>query len=402
MPSSKIKNPVLVIGGFVTGLRVARLFAKHGIDVHLVTDRESDMALRSKYWKRKLIIPRPWDYQFLKRLLRQIAKTSTDRIVVYPTTDLDALALATIKDELKDDYYFVVGDREATETLVNKRKFYQSLSNTSIDYPATFFPKDLGSVKRIGKKIGYPVFIRPSITQILWYAFGKGGKGFVAKSYSELLDYYCLATSKKVETMFQEIIPGPPNNSFQIEGYFNRDFRPTGLFARQRLRIWPPDFGDTTLCVSIPLSKLSFECKQIVDFIGRIKYNGLVSAEFKRDSRDGRYKLLEINARTWLHFWLSAECGVDIVMSSYLDAIGEKAKYKQEYITGIKSIHLKNDFLASATMLRKGELAIFDWLSSLRGIRQSEVFDKDDMSPFFATYLTRFFPYKRALKRQRK
>jgi len=392
MLSSELENPVLVLGGNLTGLKIAREFGKYGLDVYLVTDKESDIALKSKHWKERIIVHRPWNCELLKRLLRRMAKTTTKRLVIYPVTDLDALNLSKIKDELQDDYYFVVGERDATEMLVIKSKFYRALSKTSIEFPATFFPEDLASAKRIGKDLSYPVFIRPSITQSFTKVFGVN-KGFIAKSHMELLNYYRLATSKNVEVMFQEIISGPPYNSIQLEGYFNKEFCSTGLFARQRLRIWPPDFGNTTLCVSVKISNFSFEGKQMSDFLKTLCYNGLASAEYKKDLRDGRNKLLEINARPWLHFWLSAECGNNILLSSYLDAIGQETEYTKGGVAGIKSIHLDNDIVAGVKMFQEGKLGILEWFSSLKGVRQSALLDKTDLVPSFDNYFKKFIRF---------
>ena len=42
----------------------------------------------------------------------------------------------------------------------------------------------------------------------------------------------------------------------------------------------------------------------IGEFLKKIGYNGMMSADFKRDPADGRLKLLDVNVRLWLHFWL--------------------------------------------------------------------------------------------------
>jgi predicted ATP-grasp superfamily ATP-dependent carboligase len=380
----KFENPVLILGGHQIGLWVAREFGKRNIEIYIVGDNKNNIAFKSKYCKRRIVVPRPWDCQKLVKILKNMAKITTKRLVVYALNDMDILSLSMIKGELRDDFYFVVSEREATETLVNKRKFYQALDENNIEHPKTFFPRDLENAKYLGKNMSYPVFIRPSITELFIRVFGYR-KGFVANSYGELLKYYHSATSKKVEVMFQEIIPGSPYNSLQLEGYFNKNFCPTGLFARQRLRIWPLNFGNTTLCVSVSLSKFTLETKKITDFLKNIRYNGLASAEFKKDARDGIYKLLEINARPWLHFWLSAKCGINILFSSYLDAIGEKVEYNQGYIAGFKSLNFWDDLSAFIKMTLKGELTFREWLSSLKGVKRLTLFDEHDALPFFAT-----------------
>ena len=363
----------------------ARNLGKHGVDVYIVSEDMQSLAFFSKYCKKNFVIDRPWSCQTLKRILQKIARETSERLVVYPLSDVDTLNLSKIKDDLRDDYILMVGEQEATETLINKRKFYQTLDKNKIEYPVTYFPQDVNSAKHIGSRITYPIFIKPAINEGFLYMFNYQ-KGFVAHSPKELIQYYRLATSKKIEVMFQEIIHGPPSSSYQLEGYYNKDSCPIGFFARQRLRIWPLGFGNTTLCVSIPLTELAHKCKPVSEFIKRIGYSGLMSAEFKKDQRDGKLKILEINARIWLHFWLSAECGFDILFSSYLDAIGEKTPPFSSYTVGVKSLILANDLRVSAKMFRNGDLSFSDWLSSLQGKKQLALFDKGDLSPCFISY----------------
>jgi acetyl/propionyl-CoA carboxylase alpha subunit len=52
-------------------------------------------------------------------------------------------------------------------------------------------------------------------------------------------------------------------------------------------------------------------------------YHGLSQVEFKRDPRDGRFKLMEINPRLWQWHGLATACGVDLPRIAYADLIGE-------------------------------------------------------------------------------
>jgi predicted ATP-grasp superfamily ATP-dependent carboligase len=52
-------------------------------------------------------------------------------------------------------------------------------------------------------------------------------------------------------------------------------------------------------------------------------YHGLSQVEFKRDARDGRYKLMEINPRLWQWHGLASACGVDLPRIAYADLIGK-------------------------------------------------------------------------------
>jgi hypothetical protein len=44
--------------------------------------------------------------------------------------------------------------------------------------------------------------------------------------------------------------------------------------------------------------------------------------ELKRDARDGRFKLMEINPRLWQWHGLAAACGVDLPRIAYADLVG--------------------------------------------------------------------------------
>ena len=387
VPAEKeFRNPVLVLGGYLRGLWAARILGKRGIDVYMVANK-SNLALFSRYCKGAFLVNRPLTSQeVLRKILRELSGKLGERPVVYPITDLDALNLSEMKDDLADDYYFVVGDKEPVDTIVNKSKFYKALDRNRITYPITYFPENRDDVGQVETKMTYPVFIRPAITELFMQTFGYGKKGFVAHSPKELEYYYRLATKNGIQVMFQEIIPGPPSNSYQLEGYYDSNHRPVCLFARQRLRIWPLDFGNTTLCVSVPLSELAREKEMVNKFIKNIQYTGLMSVEFKKDDRDGTLKLLEINGRLWLHFWLATECGVDIIFCSYLDAIGKKTGYSQEYLTDVKSVYFQNDLKASAEMLLRGELGFSEWVSSLQGKTRFTTFERGDLFPFVLNY----------------
>ncbi len=387
----KSRNPVIVLGGGFSGLWIARNLGKYGVDVYLIVNRKADSATYSKYCKGS-IVNTLHNQKNLKNLLKKMGRRLNKRIVVYPTSDLDTLILSKLKEELPDDFYLMVGDKESVETLVNKKKFYKALENTGISFPLTYFPEDIKDVQRIGKEVTYPIFVKPSISQLLKRiptTDKETTKGFTAHSIDDLITYYKLMTKYGIEILFQEIISGPPSNSFQLEGYYDLEYNPTVLFARQRLRIWPTDFGNTTLCVSVALASLAKEKKMVNEFIKKIGYHGLMSCEFKKDSSNGLMKILEINARPWWHFWLSAKCGVDIIFASYLKAIGERTHQTEQYETGVKSIIILEDLAAALKMLLTGNLKFKDWIFSLGGKRVLAFFAKEDLSPFIMELATR-------------
>jgi predicted ATP-grasp superfamily ATP-dependent carboligase len=107
-----------------------------------------------------------------------------------------------------------------------------------------------------------------------------------------------------------------------VEGFVDRIGRPIARFVRQRLRMFPPDFGDNTYMVSVPLDRVRGAIESLDRLFAHLSYRGVFEAEFKYDDRDGQFKLLEVNARPWYFIGLAAECGVDLLRNGLLGRAG--------------------------------------------------------------------------------
>jgi D-aspartate ligase len=162
---------------------------------------------------------------------------------------------------------------------------------------------------------------------------------------------------------------------------------PKVFFARQRLRMWPLTFGNSTLCKSISIEQVISQKEMLSRYLRSVNYSGIFSAEFKKDERDGTFKLLEINSRTSAWFSsLSAKCGVNIMLIAYLNAIGKDTEYTEKYGAGFKWLDLENDIKAVVSMMSNGELTIPTWLSTfLQPHQECFPFAKDDLDPFIVS-----------------
>lgn len=91
----------------------------------------------------------------------------------------------------------------------------------------------------------------------------------------------------------QEVIPGATPEGYIVQDYFNQQSQPIVIVAAQKLR-QPTMFSNQSVHVSIPSSNIAECIQSIVEYFQRIRYCGLFGAEFKRDPRDGQFKLLEV------------------------------------------------------------------------------------------------------------
>jgi D-aspartate ligase len=228
--------------------------------------------------------------------------------------------------------------------------------------------------------------VKPSVSQSFNRKFHK--KGFVAHSRKELNQCLSLVNKLKIDVMVQEILPGPPTNHCLISGYIDRDFELKALFAYRRIRQFPPQFGNSTVCESIPLAQVKEMKETLLKYLLSIGYHGIFMAEFKKDSRDEEDKLLEVNARSWWYNTFPSACGVNIILMAYFDEIGEKVRSTTEYEIGRKLIYFTEDLKLALTTARLKRFSLQKWISPLLGKKDWAIFANDDPTPFLMNVLS--------------
>jgi len=369
--------PAIVFGGGINGLGILRNLGREGIDVYCVVE-QPDPVIYSMYCKGYFVIPRFTQRpDSVRSFLSRFGKHAVKRPVVFSTDDRTTLVLSDLRDQMERQYAFVIPSRQVAEILIVKSRFYESLVKNKIDHPRVIEESKPSDIRKVGRELGYPVFIRPSVTQDFSEVFA-GRKGFVANSETQLLGYYGKVAKHNVKVVFQELIPGSAANVFGIAGCLGSDSRPLALFGYHRIRGWPLLIGCNTLIESLPLRRLSQMKDVTTAYLGGLGYRGLMEAEFKLDPRDGVYKLLEINARSWWQNSFPTKCGLNIILKAYLEATGAGASHTEDYRAGVKWINFLDDMAASLSM---GEIMKASWIRSLMGVEDYSFFDLHDIAP---------------------
>src|SRR2546425_864839 len=96
--------------------------------------------------------------------------------------------------------------------------------------------------------------------------------------------------------LIQEFVPGWGETQFSYAALC-LDGRPLAWLVARRARQFPMDFGRFSTYVETVDEPGIIEPS--IRLLGSIRYTGLVEIEFKRDPRDGRYKVLDVNPRVW-------------------------------------------------------------------------------------------------------
>jgi predicted ATP-grasp superfamily ATP-dependent carboligase len=372
------RAPVVVIGGGVHGLGVIRNLGRHGIDVYCVTETPHNIAFHSRYCKGSNVIPFiERDSTVLATNLSSIAARFSRVPYIHPTSDLSVLTLSQIIPELKTCVASI--PRFSTvQTLVIKKQFYQSLQKHGVSFPATFYLDETHPREAV-QEIGFPVYIKPSLSQTFAQRFRK--KGFIASTMDELRHYLQIAHEFSFEVMIQEIVFGPPRHLFVVTGYFDKTSTPVLLFATQNIR-QPSFFQDNSCSVSIPLSHIHESVHTIIQYLTSLRYHGIFIAEFKWDARDHTMKLLEVNARSGAYNSHPVACGVNHILAAYHEATGHELQPTTSYMPHVYCIDLFIDLWSISRLAINQKYPFREIVHTYRGKKHWLIYARDDPLPF--------------------
>ena len=146
----------------------------------------------------------------------------------------------------------------------------------------------------------------------------------------------------------------------------------------QKLREHPIKYGTATMSQSMLSLAILDEAKPLVK---ALNYTGVCEIEFMRDPRDGYYKLIEINPRTWLCVGLAKECGIDYAKIMYRYVNGIEQTYPSTYKVDIKWRNAVTDFVFGMQAIIKGYVTMNEYFLSLKGDIKKAIWSWDDIKP---------------------
>jgi predicted ATP-grasp superfamily ATP-dependent carboligase len=197
---------------------------------------------------------------------------------------------------------------------------------------------------------------------------------------------------KNLEPLIQEIIPGKEIYNFYT--FFDSKSKPLAICGWDKIRHYPPDFGNGSFCSG---AWRPAALEQGVRLLKALNYYGFAGPELMKDPRDGKYKIIEINARTTLQNRLAAACGVDIEYLAYLDAQGHLIK---EPLAPHNDILWIDDFLDLASLLihlKRKEVTPGSLVKTLKISNVHSVAAWDDAAPLIARAINLSFSVLRTL-----
>jgi predicted ATP-grasp superfamily ATP-dependent carboligase/CelD/BcsL family acetyltransferase involved in cellulose biosynthesis len=385
------KVGAVIIGGTFQALGLVRSLGKQGIPVY-VLDNKENIARYSRYKKKYLTCPDVHKESiFVKFLLDLAQKDNLNGWVIYPNNDETVYLLAKYKEHLEKFYRVTTPPWDIVKFAYDKMLTYQLVEKAGIAVPATYYPRSIEEVAQLD--VRFPAILKPSIKEPFYSKTHK--KAIRVENKEQLIDEYTRMVPKiepSQTLMVQELIPGRTEGLYSV-GSLCRDGELLAHVVVRRPRQHPMDFGHaTTYALTVDVPQLVEMTRKVLKLV---RYSGLSEIEFMLDSRDGRYKLIEINPRPWGWHTIAIGAGVDLPYLSYLDMLGEKVK-QDGFRVGVKWIRIITDVPTVAAEFLRGKLSISEYINSLRGKKEFAVFSFTDALPF----IMEFFLLPLALKKR--
>ncbi len=377
-PGTIPKIGAVVVGGDFHGLGIMRSLGSRGIPICVVDD-EYSIGRFSRYATHSVRAPNlRKEEEIVAFLLAMGHRLNLRGWVLFPTRDELVAAFSRHRDVLAEFFRVPTPEWECVKWAWNKWNTYTLAEKLGVPIPKTWCPRSLEDIDAIDAS--FPIGVKPAVKEDFFYA--TKAKAWRANNREELKSLFLKASAHvgSNEILVQEIIPGDGNCQFSSCVFFKNGAAIANMEA-QRWRQHPPEFGRAATFVE------SLELPVIVEptlrFLRAINYYGLAEVEYKLDPRDGKYKLLDVNARTWGFHALGRPAGVDFSYLLFADQVGEAVEPCHGR-PGVGWIRMITDIPTSISDILNGRLDLSAYSASLKNFRVESVFSAEDVLPTLA------------------
>lgn len=388
----------IVLGASVNGLSFARSLGRRGIHV-LLLDSEKLIGFHTKYARSVLLPsarenPEAWVDWF-----SQFGRKLQGPIPVFATSDEHNVFLAEHGGRLESAFRYLVPDLITMNRIVNKRLQYGVAAAAGVPIPNTFYPESAVALDELLNQITFPCILKPYRAHV-GRAKISNKKVLKVDSADELRAAFESLWDAGAEFMVQEIVPGTDKDLFGYLAFWDENSEEIRWLTKQKLRQNPPLFGDGSLQRTVEAPEVAEQSRRLLK---ALDYRGFVGVEFKRDSRDGTFRLMEVNPRTVSGNQMAISAGVDFpwIGFQYLTERELDPPASEPFQEGVVYCNEEWDFKAFLALRRQGDLTFSKWWKSFRSADARAIGAKDDPRPMLAV-LGRFVRAGlRSLLRQR-
>lgn len=349
-------KPAIVLSAHNTGLGIIRALGSNSIPIVAIYYQKRDMGYISRYAKEKILAPHPEESekQFID-LLIDCANCYGNGILI-PADDATLVAVSKNKTLLSNYYIVACSEWTIAQRFIDKKYTYRLAESIGIPIPKTIVPQNKSDVEEYAESVTYPCLVKPCQSHRYFEVFRR--KMLKVKNAEQLISAYKQASEVGMDVLLQEYIPGDDSAGVNYNSYYWYN-EPLVEFTAQKVRLSPPEFGVPGVLVSKHIPELFLPGRKILQALG---YNGYSCTEFKKDARDGIYKLMEVNGRHNRSLLLSVKCGINFPLIEYNHRVLGEIPSAINYRKGIYWIDLTKDLAASVQYKKRSQFSLIQYI----------------------------------------
>ncbi len=298
-------------------LGIVRHLGQLGARVSVVASAKDSLVCRSRYCQETVFSTAPTIEGFVEATLQAVHRKHYDLVipVSYPMT----LALARHRSQLIHYTHLELVESNTIELAGNKVKMTELAGKIGVPAPRSFAPASPDEINSGLCELTFPIVIKPRKESPghppVRYARNRGElqKLLAGESFSE-----------SEAPLLQEFILGRGCGFFATyqKGVCKR------VFMHRRVREYPASGGVSSCAESFYDPKLEAYGRRMLD---ALEWHGVAMVEFRQDSRDGDYKLMEVNPKFWGSLDLALAAGADFPGDLCQMALGKSLPFVADY-----------------------------------------------------------------------
>jgi len=297
-------------------LAVARTLGRRGVRVYAVVEDGFTPLAVSRYLIKAFVWDRrPADADSFVKAMSLIADAIGRPAIVIPMDDLSAVTLAANASTLSRWFVLPPVAPQVPHQLANKAHLHALCRELGIPTVHSIVPACFEDVRAFCNSTQFPVVLKAAEQ---WLPVKDAFCTKVIETREGLFDiceHYDYRSKQRL--IIQEYISG---EDWIAHGYYNATKNISLTFTGKKLCSYPTEAGSTALGLSVDNEMLRDKSEQLLKSVG---YSGIIDMDWRKDVRDGQFKILDCNPRVGQNFRMFEDtAGLDVVAAEYLDLSG--------------------------------------------------------------------------------
>jgi predicted ATP-grasp superfamily ATP-dependent carboligase len=375
----------IILHAHIVGLGVIRALGEMNVPITVMHYEKIEMGHLSRFVQERIHVPDPRESEekFIQTILDHASHLRGG--VLFPCNDYIVVALSRHKEKLQEFYKVAIPEWDIIKKAIIKKHTYDLAEKLGVPFPKTCVLRSAEDIKKVESHITYPCIMKPCEGHKFYDTYGK--KMVRVKNEKELLVSYDKASSLGLEVMAQEYIPGDDHHGVNYNSYFWEGV-PLAEFTAEKVRSAPPLLGFPRVVVSKSLPDVVALGRRMLRGIG---FYGYSCMEFKRDARNGIYKLMEVNPRNNLSTSLAVTCGINFPWMIYRHLLYNEIINVNQPKYNVYWIDIIKDLVHSIRCRREERYSLSKYLKPYFNPKVFAVFRLDDPLPFLKRCCNGFY-----------